>query len=122
VEVLQACEEALGIIEAYQPPDLPFVEVSPRRATGYGCTEAPRGILYHRYDIGGDGLITAAKIVPPTSQNQRRIEADLRAFVPSQLHLPQKELTQRCEQLIRNYDPCISCATHFLDLTVERES
>ncbi|WP_397546440.1 Ni/Fe hydrogenase subunit alpha [Rhodothermus marinus] len=120
VEILYACDEALRLIEAYEPPDRPFVEVPPRAATGHGCTEAPRGILYHRYVIDDEGTILEAQIVPPTSQNQRRIEEDLRAFVARTLTLPDDELQWRCEQAIRNYDPCISCATHFLKLEVDR--
>ncbi|MDR7530613.1 MAG: Ni/Fe hydrogenase subunit alpha [Armatimonadota bacterium] len=121
LEILYACEEALRLVEGYRPPEEPAVEVHPREATGYGCTEAPRGILYHRYHIDGSGTVREAKIVPPTSQNQRSIEEDLRDFVESHLHLPDPELTWRCEQVVRNYDPCISCATHFLRLEVVRE-
>ena len=91
------------------------------RAVGHGATEAPRGLLYHRYEIDDDGTILDARIVPPTSQNQRAIEEDLRAVVERHVDLPDDELTLRCEQAIRNHDPCISCATHFLDLTVERD-
>jgi len=120
VETVFACEEALRIIEMYEPPEKPFVPVEPRAATGYGCTEAPRGILYHRYSIDAKGIILDAKIVPPTSQNQKTIEQDLREFVPGRLDLSQEQLTLQCEQAVRNYDPCISCATHFLTLTIER--
>lgn len=87
---------------------------------GCGVTEAPRGTLYHRYEIGQDGIIASARIVAPTSQNQAAIQADLRAFVQPRLDLDDAELTRQCEQAIRNYDPCISCSTHFLNLTVER--
>jgi coenzyme F420-reducing hydrogenase alpha subunit len=80
---------------------------------GYGCTEAPRGILYHRYRLADDGSILDAKIVPPTSQNQKTIESDLWRFVAERVDLPEDTLTWQCEQAIRNYDPCISCATHF---------
>jgi sulfhydrogenase subunit alpha len=83
-------------------------------------TEAPRGTLYHRYEIAADGTIISARIVPPTSQNQAAIEADLRAFAEDRLDLDDAELTRQCEQAIRNWDPCISCSAHFLDLTVER--
>jgi coenzyme F420-reducing hydrogenase alpha subunit len=121
VETLYACDEALRIIDRYEMPDKPFVEVQPRAATGYGCTEAPRGILYHRYRLDEQGDILDAKIVPPTSQNQKTIESDLRQFIPKRLDLPQDQLTWQCEQAIRNYDPCISCATHFLKLNIERE-
>jgi coenzyme F420-reducing hydrogenase alpha subunit len=89
---------------------------------GWAVTEAPRGILYHRYSIDPQGLILAARIVPPTSQNQKRIEDDLWRFVPQLLDKPIEEITLRCEQAIRNYDPCISCATHFLKLKIERDN
>lgn len=121
VEVIYSFEEALRIIDAYEMPDEPAVEVMPRAGVGHGCTEAPRGILYHRYQLDDDGLIQDAQIVPPTSQNQATIEADLESFVAQYLQLPKDELTLRCEQAIRNYDPCISCATHFLKLDIVHE-
>jgi coenzyme F420-reducing hydrogenase alpha subunit len=120
IELVQACDEALAIIAGYERPDRPAVAVAPRRAVGHGATEAPRGMLYHRYEIDDDGSILTATIVPPTSQNQRSIEEDLRAVVEQHVDLGDDELRLRCEQAIRNHDPCISCATHFLDLTVER--
>lgn len=119
-ETLYALDHALELINAYAPPSEPAAEIKVRQGVGHGCTEAPRGILYHRYEIGADGLIRSATIVPPTAQNQPQIEADLAAYAPRLLSLPQEEMTLRCEQLIRNYDPCISCATHFLKLTVDR--
>jgi sulfhydrogenase subunit alpha len=121
VEVLHACEEALRIIDTYEVPEQSALDAGPRPGTGYGCTEAPRGILYHRYCIDGQGMILDAKIVPPTSQNQKTIEDDLWKFVPKYIDLPADKLRWQCEQAIRNYDPCISCATHFLKLEVERE-
>jgi len=120
VETLYACDEALRIIERYEPPEKPAVAVHPRAATGYGCTEAPRGILYHRYQLDEEGSILDAKIVPPTSQNQKTIEQDLEQFVPKFLTLPEEDLRWQCEQAVRNYDPCISCATHFLRLEIDR--
>ena len=120
VELVQATDEALALIENYEPPDSPAIAVEPRRAVGHGTSEAPRGMLYHRYEIDDDGTILDAWIVPPTSQNQRAIEEDLRAVVERSRDLPDAELTIRCEQAIRNHDPCISCSTHFLELTVER--
>jgi coenzyme F420-reducing hydrogenase alpha subunit len=120
VELVYAADEALRLIAEYEEPDAPAVEVEPRAGVGYGCTEAPRGILYHRYRLDGDGTILDAKIVPPTSQNQRTIEEDLRGVVERNLEIPDGELALLCEQTIRNYDPCISCATHFLRLEVER--
>ncbi len=120
VEVLHALDEALAIIDAYERPDQPAVTVTPRAGVGHACTEAPRGILYHRYVLDDEGNILEAKIVPPTSQNQRCIEEDLREVVLARLEFDDAALTHACEQAIRNYDPCISCATHFLKLHVER--
>lgn len=118
VELVYAFDEALRLVGGYEPPDPPAVDVPPVAATGYGCTEAPRGMLYHRYRIAADGTIADAKIVPPTSQNLRVIEADLREFAGPRLGLPHDQLTWQCEQAVRSHDPCISCATHFLDLRV----
>ncbi len=120
VEIVQACSEALRIIENYERPDAPAVEVVPRAGVGFGWTEAPRGMLWHRYELDAEGTIVDALIVPPTSQNQPAIEHDLYHFVEGHLDLDDIELGLRCEQTIRNYDPCISCATHFLDVTVSR--
>lgn len=120
VELVLAFEETLRIIGEYQRPAQPSVVVEPRSSSGHGASEAPRGLLYHRYSVDENGLITDAQIVPPTSQNQLSIEDDLRAFLPGRTSLPDLELRWQLEQAIRNYDPCISCATHFLDLTVER--
>ncbi|PQO25639.1 Ni/Fe hydrogenase subunit alpha [Blastopirellula marina] len=123
LEVVYAFDEAIRIVKAYQ------VEVVPSRTPfelrpGEGChaTEAPRGLLYHRYRIGEDHLIAEAKIVPPTSQNQGQIESDLRSYLPQLLSLESEEIAEKSEHLIRNYDPCISCATHFLKMTIDWNS
>jgi len=121
VEVVFALDEAQRIIQTYEPPPAPRVAYDVHAATGYSITEAPRGIQFNRYSFDENGLIQAVKIVPPTSQNQKRIEDDLRNFIPSIVSQPVEEITRRCEQAVRNYDPCISCATHFLKLTLERE-
>ena len=120
VETVYACDHAIELIEQYEPPPRPAVEVTPGAGIGWGCTEAPRGFLYHRYRLDYSGAILDARIVPPTAQNQKVIEDDLRRYVADHLDTPDEELTLRCEQVIRNYDPCISCATHFLNLTIER--
>lgn len=120
VEVILALEEALRLIDGYMPGDTPAAAFQPRAGVGYGATEAPRGVLYHRYTVDAAGLITDAKIVAPTSVNQAVIEADLRYYVEPRLHEPDEALRAVCETAIRNYDPCISCSTHFLKLTVER--
>ncbi|SDD79217.1 Ni/Fe hydrogenase subunit alpha [Glycomyces harbinensis] len=120
VEMVYAIDEALRIVRRYEPPARPAVEVPPRAGVGHGVTEAPRGILYHRYAIGDDGLIRQAQIVSPTSQIQPAIEEDLRLLAGGWLHLDDAALTAECERAIRNYDPCISCSAHFLNLRRER--
>ena len=121
VELLGALAEARDLVDAYRAPAEPRVPFTPRPGVAAWSTEAPRGLLHHRYEVDADGHVTAAQIVPPTSQNQGAIEADLAAFAPRVLDLPHAEATHRLEMLIRAYDPCISCATHFLDLRVTEE-
>jgi len=121
VEVVYAFDEALRIVRNYQAVSQPAIPVEPRNSVGYACTEAPRGILYHRYRVDDHGLILDAKIVPPTSQNQKSIEEDLLRFVEANIDMPQEKLQWQCEQAVRNYDPCISCATHFLKLHLVQE-
>lgn len=117
LELVHACEEALRLISCYDAERMPaFVPFEYKAAIGYGLSEAPRGLLYHRYTVDDQGLIVNAKIAAPTSQNQKTIEEDLFDFVSQNISLPDTELTWRCEQAIRNYDPCISCSTHFLKL------
>ncbi|GHA05288.1 Ni/Fe hydrogenase subunit alpha [Streptomyces spiroverticillatus] len=123
VEVVYAVTEALRLIETYEPPARPYVEVPPVAGTGHGATEAPRGLLYHRYALDADGTVTDARMVPPTAQNQGAIEDDLRRIAQAALDAGETDdaaLAALCERAIRNHDPCISCSTHFLDLTVER--
>jgi sulfhydrogenase subunit alpha len=121
VEILLALHEALRLLEDYRLPDSPWVPVTPRAGVATGCTEAPRGLLWHRYEMDDDGRVVNARIVPPTSQNQGRIEEDLRlSLLNFGLDQPDDALRLHCEKVIRNYDPCISCATHFLRMQVER--
>ncbi len=122
VETVFACAEALRAVREYQPPPAPRVEVLDRAGVGQAITEAPRGILYHRYAIDERGRVLTARIVPPTAQNQKRIEDDLREYAARLMAWPEEEATWKCEQAVRNYDPCISCATHFLRLTIERQA
>jgi coenzyme F420-reducing hydrogenase alpha subunit len=120
VELVEVFSEALRIIDGWRDGLVASVPVPARAGEGYGATEAPRGVLFHRYVLDPEGLIKDAQIVPPTSQNQPSIEADLRAMTQQWIDLSDHDLGHRCEHAIRNYDPCISCATHFLDLTVDR--
>lgn len=120
IETVQAFATAVAIARDYRPPETPFVEIPDQAGMGYAATEAPRGLLYHRYAVDERGLLADAKIVPPTSQNQRTIEEDLAALAPDLAAMPLDAATARAEQAVRNYDPCISCATHFLKVKVER--
>jgi len=120
-ETLYALDHSLELISRYERPERPATPFQPRAGIGHGCTEAPRGILYHRYEIDSEGLVRSATIVPPTAQNQPQIEADLAAYAPKLLDMPEDEMTRQCEFLIRNYDPCISCSAHFLRLKIERD-
>ncbi|NKY32943.1 Ni/Fe hydrogenase subunit alpha [Nocardia speluncae] len=118
VEVVYALDEALRLIADYRRPPRAAVPVRSRPGTGHGVSEAPRGLLYHRYELDTEGIVRTATIVPPTSQNQSMMEEDLRRVVGANLHLSDAELTTLCETTIRNYDPCISCSAHFLALEV----
>jgi coenzyme F420-reducing hydrogenase alpha subunit len=119
IEVLQAIDVAIAVIDAYEPPP-PLAAVEPRAATGHAVTEAPRGMLYVAVTSDANGDVEAIRIVPPTSQNQACIEEDLRGLLPDVLDLPHEDLRRRCESAIRDYDPCISCSVHFLDLHLEQ--
>jgi sulfhydrogenase subunit alpha len=121
VEVIYAIDESLRIIAEYERPTRPFVDVPARAGIGHGVSEAPRGLLYHRYEIGDDGLIRSATIVPPTAQNQAAIEHEMAELVTANLTLDDATLTSLCEKSIRNHDPCISCSAHFLTLTIDRK-
>ncbi len=121
VELVHAFETAIRLIDRYEEPSQPSVPVPPRAGVGYGCTEAPRGLCWHRYEIDDEGIIKDARIVPPTSQNQACIEEDMMHFAGENVTLSDDELQWKCEQGIRNYDPCISCSCHFLNLTVDRD-
>ncbi len=121
VECLYCVEEAIRIIEEYETPDKPYIEVPPKKGVGFGASEAPRGFCWHRYKIDDNGIIQDARIIPPTSQNQGICESDLKLFVENHLDLPDDKLQWQCEQVVRNYDPCISCSCHFLKLKIDRE-
>ena len=121
LEIIHAYEEALDILRTYRPPPIARVKYEPRAGAGCAATEAPRGLIYHRYEVDATGHVTLAKIVPPTSQNQRQIEDDLRDYLPSILTDDDANTARHCERLVRCYDPCISCSTHFLKLTVQRD-
>lgn len=120
LEVIHAYEEALDILRTYRPFQPSRIHYDYIAGEGCAATEAPRGLIYHRYGIDELGQVTFAKIVPPTSQNQRQIEQDLRDWLPRVLSDDDLRTAADCERLIRSYDPCISCSTHFLKLNLKR--
>ena len=121
VELVFSCEEALRLIREYEPPPEARMAVAPKAGIGHAVTEAPRGSLYHRYTLDDKGLVLSAKLVPPTSQNLKRMEDDLWRYVPQIAGEPVEEITRRCEMAVRNYDPCISCSVHAIKVRVERD-
>lgn len=121
IELVQIYDEAITLVRNYVPREASHLELKLKAGEGSAATEAPRGLLYHRYHVDGQGLVRDARIVPPTAQNLARIEADLWQLAPKVVDLPQEEAALVCEHLVRAYDPCISCATHFLKLKVDRQ-
>lgn len=120
VEIYYCVLESIRLLENYTMPSSSSVSYKTKAGSGFGCTEAPRGMLWHCYDFDDNGLVKSARIVPPTSQNQARIEADLRnALEKFGLDHDQEALRLHSEMVVRNYDPCISCSTHFLKLTID---
>jgi coenzyme F420-reducing hydrogenase alpha subunit len=124
LEVVQVFEEALTILREYHPTGPARVEYQPANSSGCAATEAPRGLLFHEYHVDAEGKIVKARIIPPTSQNQRQIERDVADYLTSRLmQSPSREqLALDCERLVRTYDPCISCSTHFLNVRWEELS
>lgn len=120
LELVHAFEESLEILREYEPPSPPRVQYGYRAGTGCAATEAPRGTLYHRYEIDSSGKVVSGTIIPPTSQNQAQIESDLAKWVPSIVTEDQQATARQCENLVRCYDPCISCSTHFLKVRIDR--
>jgi coenzyme F420-reducing hydrogenase alpha subunit len=119
IEVIQAFEEAIRVLASIETAEQPQPSWAPGAGAAAWATEAPRGVLHVALELDATATIARIRIVPPTSQNQAQIEADLRALAPSVLALPHADASRLCESAIRDYDPCISCATHFLRLQVE---
>ena len=118
IETVEVFERAIRLIGEYAPDGPSAAKLTLKAGSGSAGSEAPRGLLYHRYSLDGQGLVTEAKIVPPTAQNLGRMEADLWQLAPRLLTIEHEKATLEAEHLVRSYDPCISCATHFLKLKV----
>ena len=120
IELVHAFEEAVTIMKSYAPVTPPRLKYDYREGVGGAATEAPRGLLFHRYRVDAEGKVVEANIIPPTSQNQSQIETDLRDYLPQVIGLEDAPLADACERLVRCYDPCISCSTHFLKVRIDR--
>ena len=121
LEIVFAMREAISILQGYSVPAQSYIEPTPKAGVGFGWSEAPRGLLWHNYELDSAGIVQKARLVPPTSQNQARIEQDLhRSLLNFGLDNSDDDIRLHCEKVIRNYDPCISCATHFLKLNTVR--
>ncbi len=112
VEIAYAFSEAVRVIKDYEEPEKHSVKVEPRAGSATWITEAPRGILIHRYELDERGYIKACSIIPPTSQNLAHIEEELTHFLGDNLDKPPEVLKKECEKIVRSYDPCISCSVH----------
>lgn len=119
VEMVHCVEDSINLIDELVDRGLkeePLYQFQGKGGDGVGSCDVPRGILFHSYEIDDEGLIQGANCIIPTGQNYANMEADMRALVPQILDRPQEEITHMMEMLIRAYDPCISCSTHFLDV------
>ncbi len=120
VEIVHCFDDLIGILDTLLERGVQWEEPAPVTlspgARGVGACDVPRGILFHEYQIGEDGLIEEANCIIPTGQNLANIDRDMRALVPTLITEPEDDIRLKMEMLVRAYDPCISCSTHFLDV------
>ena len=120
IEILHSVDESIDLLTANKFVAEPIIKAQPRDAVGVGVVEAPRGTLYHKVVLGADGLIKEGEVIVPTGQNQINIERDVGRMVQNLLPDGDKDkITFELEKLIRAYDPCMSCAAHFLKVKWE---
>ncbi len=122
VEIVHSIDDSIRLIdeilEEGLDEDKAMVEVKPKASRGVGLVEAPRGSLIHDYTYDADGKVMKANLIIPTNMNYVNIEKDLEALVPNIIEKTEDEIRLACEMMIRAYDPCISCSTHFLNVTL----
>ena len=114
IGILQAIDESLDLLRETEFAPESLQKLPMKAAVGVGVVEAPRGMLFHKLEINDKGIVTGGEVVVPTGQNQIAIEQDLAKFIGENLHMTKEEISHECEKLIRAYDPCMSCASHFL--------
>ncbi len=112
VELAYAFHEAIRIIKEYEKPGKPFIDFEPRAGEAVWITEAPRGILIHRYELDDYGHVKGCTIIPPTSQNLGPMERDIYHFLQNNGDKSEDFIKKQSEKIIRSYDPCISCSVH----------
>ena len=116
LETLHCIDRSIEILEELEIKNEKIREIKYKNCEGVSATEAPRGILFHRYKINKDGKVTFVDIIPPTTQNVLNMEDSIREILPKFMDNPKKKIRIEIEKLIRAYDPCFSCSAHFLDL------
>jgi len=114
IEILHSIDHSIEILETAEFKEEPRPEMKVKPGKGVGVVEAPRGTLYHMIDIASDGKIRYGNFVIPTAQNQIKMEHDIKILVEQMLDKDKHEIQHEIEKLIRAYDPCMSCASHFL--------
>ncbi len=116
IEMLHAVDASIDLINQYQGQEEKPVSFAPRQAAGIGIIEAPRGTLFHKVDMSSEGAVVKSRVIVPTGQNQIGIERSIRDYVSTHLDQSKDVLTTEIQKIIRAYDPCMSCATHFLKI------
>ncbi|MEE8324928.1 MAG: Ni/Fe hydrogenase subunit alpha [Candidatus Humimicrobiaceae bacterium] len=120
IEIVHSVDDSIRLIdellEEGMDEDKAMVEVKPKAGRGVGTVEAPRGLLIHDYTYDDDGKIVKSNLIIPTGMNYGNIERDMNAIVPDIIEKSEDEIRLACEMMIRAYDPCISCSTHFLNV------
>lgn len=119
IELIHFFDRAIEICSKMKVKKENIVKPKLKKGQGIAAIEVPRGTLWHEYEINEKGEIEHANIITPTCQNLRSMEEDIRHFLPSLLHLPKEKIVLDIEKLIRSYDPCFSCSTHFLKVKWE---
>ena len=120
IEIIHSMDDSIRLIdeilEAGLDESKAMIKINVKSGRGVGAVEAPRGLLIHDYTYDAKGRVIKANLIIPTNMNYSNIEKDLETFVPQIIEKSEEEIKLGCEMLIRAYDPCISCSTHFLNV------
>ncbi len=116
IETLHAIDHSIELLENTRFEKEKLNILKPKKSSGIGVIEAPRGTLYYKVDLDEKGTVTHVDVIVPTQQNQINIEEDIKLFVEKNLDMEKQKMALEIEKIIRAYDPCMSCATHFLKI------